>query len=129
MCGLDCYNYVKENNIKNKSKVEAMKSKFNLKDPWRIYNPNDKMYTWQRRNPIKQAWLDFFLISEELIFIVSQVKILTGYRTDHSLLFLELKIDDFKKGRGSSRFNNSPLKDYDYVLQIKSIISETKNEY
>lgn len=43
--GLDCYNYVKENNIKNKSKVESMKSKFNLKDPWRIYNPNDKMYT------------------------------------------------------------------------------------
>lgn len=71
----------------------------------------------------------FFLISEELIFIVSQVKILPGYRTDHSLLFLELQIDDFKKGKGSSRFNNSPLKDYDYVLQIKSIISETKNEY
>lgn len=58
--GLDCYNYVKENNIKSKSEVEALKSKFNLIDPWRTYNPNDKMYTWQRRNPIKQARLDSF---------------------------------------------------------------------
>lgn len=58
--------------------------------------------------------------------IVSQVKILPGYKTDHSLLLLELQIDDFKKGKGFWRFNNSLLKDYDYVLQIKSIISETQ---
>lgn len=61
--------------------------------------------------------------------IVSQVEILPGYKTDHSLLLLELHIDDFKKGKGFWRFNNSLLKDYDYVLQIKSIISETQNEY
>lgn len=34
-----------------------------------------------------------------------------------------------KKGKGFWRLNNSLLKDYDYVLQIKSIISETQNEY
>lgn len=43
--GLDCNNYVKENNFKNKSQVEALKSKFDIIDPWRIENPNDKMYT------------------------------------------------------------------------------------
>lgn len=49
-----------------------------------------------------------------------------GYRTDHSLLFLELQIDDLKKGKGFWRFNNSLLKDYDYVLQKKNIISGTQ---
>lgn len=55
--GLDYYNYVKEHNIKSKSEVEALKSKFDLIDPRRTYNPNDKIYTWQRRNPNKQARL------------------------------------------------------------------------
>lgn len=108
----------------NPDRLKALKSKFNLIDPWRIYNLNDKMYTLQRRNLIKQARLDFFLISEEPMSIVSQVKILPGYRTDHSLLFLELQIDDFKKGKGFWRFNNSLLKDYDYILQIKNINSK-----
>lgn len=60
----------------------------------------NQMYTWQRRNPIKHARLDFFLISEELMSMLSQVKILPGYRTYNSLLFSELQIDNFKKGNG-----------------------------
>lgn len=39
--GLDCYNYIKENNIQSKSEVEALKSKFNLIDPRRTHYPND----------------------------------------------------------------------------------------
>lgn len=62
------------------------------------------MYTCQRGNPIKQAQFDFFSISGELMFIVSQVKILPGYKTDHLLLFLELQFDDFKKRNCVGRF-------------------------
>lgn len=39
--GLDCYNYIKENNVQSKSEVEALKSKFNLIDPRRTHYPND----------------------------------------------------------------------------------------
>lgn len=60
------------------------------------------MYICQRRNPIKQAPFDFF--SKCLMSIVSHVKILLGYRTDHSLLFLELQFDDFKKENSVGRF-------------------------
>lgn len=38
------------------------------------------------------------------MFIVSQVKILPGYETDHSLLFLELQFDDFKERNCVGRF-------------------------
>lgn len=87
------------------------------------------MNIWQKRNQIKHARLDFFFISVELMSMLSQEKILPRYRTDHSFLFLELQTDNFKKGKGFWLFNNSLLKDYDYALQIKNIISETQNEY
>lgn len=49
--------------------------------------------------------------------IVSQVKILPGYRIDHSFLFLELQFDDFKKGYSVGRFwNNFLLKNFDLTL-------------
>lgn len=39
--GLDCYNYIKENNVQSKFEVEVLKFKFNLIDLWRIYYLND----------------------------------------------------------------------------------------
>ena len=35
-------------------------------DPFRESNPQLKRYTWRRRNPLKQARLDFFLTSESM---------------------------------------------------------------
>ena len=61
---LDCHNYVRENNMKNREEIEKLKNRYNLIDPWRINNPETKTYTWSRKNPLKQAQLDFFLISE-----------------------------------------------------------------
>lgn len=126
---LDCFNYLRENNPKNKIEIEKIKSKFNLVDPWRIKNPNVRKYTWSRKNPVKQARLDFFLVSEELLSIIDNVHILPGYRTDHSIIELDITINDFKKGKGFWRFNNSLLKNKDFVTNVKKIIKETDNEY
>lgn len=68
---LECFKYLRENNPKNKIEIEKLKSKFNLVDPWRIKNPNARKYTWGRKNPVKQARLDFFLVSEELLSIIN----------------------------------------------------------
>jgi exonuclease III len=50
---LDCYNYVRENNPKNKSQVLKLKEKFYLIDPWRIINPDSKSYTWSKKQKQK----------------------------------------------------------------------------
>lgn len=49
-----------------------------------------------------------------------------GYRSDHSLFMLKLKKMEFKKDRPYWKFNNSLLKDKQYVDTIKSIITEIK---
>jgi exonuclease III len=85
---LDFHNYVKENNPRNRQEIQNLKNKFNLVDPWRVKNPTTKTFTWSRRNPIKQARLDFFLISEELLSILENVKIIPGYRTFISFHFI-----------------------------------------
>ena len=42
---------------------------------------------------IKQARLDYFLVSEETFQCVSDCEILPGYRTDHSGVLLTLKLE------------------------------------
>ena len=41
------------------------------------------MFTWRRKNPIKQARSDFFLISEFLLSMVLSIKSGHSYRSDH----------------------------------------------
>ena len=83
----------------------------NLVDPWRIYNGNTKVFTWYRKNPIKMARLEFYLLSEELMSRVENVSITSGYRTDHSIVKLEIKNSEFNRGRGFWKFNTSLLHD------------------
>ena len=60
--------------------------------------------------------------------LVGKVDISPGYRTDHSLIELELKISDFIKGRGFWKFNNQLLKNKEYILKMKDIISDVRQK-
>ena len=57
------------------------------------------------------------------------VDIMPGYRTDHSMIFLNIQFGKFKKGNSYWKFNNSLLKDTQYVEKIKSLISNVKLQY
>ena len=61
----------------------------NLTDIWRTLNPNTKRYTWRQgktTNTLKQSRLDYWLISTHLIYELTNVDILPGFRSDHSLI-------------------------------------------
>ena len=53
----------------------------------------------------------------------------TGYRTDHSMIIMQLQLGKFQKGRSYWIMNNSLLNDHQYVTEIKSIILELKSRY
>ena len=90
---LDLYNYNIVNNPRGREEVLKLRNEFNLVDQWRIYNDNSKVrvYTWHRKNLIKMARLDFFLMSEEFLALIEIISISNGYRTDHSIVYLEIK--------------------------------------
>ena len=83
------------------------------------------MYSFQQ----KQARLDFVLVSECFMPSVLNVDSLTSYRSDHSTVVLSIKINEFKKGIGLWKFNNSLLKDLEYAKIIKECIQQTKEQY
>ena len=60
---------------------------YGLIDLYRYLNPNKSRYTWRRRNPLKQARLDYILISDTMVDLVDVMDIKPSYKSDHSSLY------------------------------------------
>ena len=88
-----------------------------------------KQYTWRTNNRSKQARLDFFLISENFLIDTENVCLETGYRTDHSMVILKFKGPTTRKTKSFWKFNNSLLKDKEYVKIVKQVIEQVKTQY
>ncbi|MEW8548783.1 MAG: reverse transcriptase domain-containing protein, partial [Candidatus Thiodiazotropha sp.] len=127
---MDTENYVNINNPRARAVVLDFLLEDNYVDAWRVLNEGKKSYTWRKFNPErKQSRLDYFLLSEELFQYVMDCSILSGYRTDHSGVLLKLKLEENDRGRGYWKFNNSLLKDTEYIKKIKDTINDVKNTY
>ena len=126
---LDCYNYKHVNNPKARDKVIDIINIHNMVDPFRENFPRLKRYTWRKKNPLKQARLDYFLISENMMQYVKSSRIEMGYRSDHSIVALVLSFDGFKHGKSYWKHNNSLLTDKEYLKIINKHIIETKKQY
>ena len=90
---------------------------------------DEKKYTWFSHNPVKKARLDFFLVSSELLSCIESSHIKPGYRTDHSIVEINLKFSNFKREKGFWRFNNLLLRDKEYCTIVKKVIADTKEQY
>ena len=86
-----------------------------LVDIWREIYPESRRYTWRRKTPPQQSRLDFFLISDLLSTLVTDVDIKAGYRSDHSMIILTLTLGKESRSRLLWKFNNSLQKDTLFV--------------
>ena len=98
-------------------------------DPFRESNPQLKRYTWRRRNPLKQARLDFFLTSESMSQYIKVSKIGASYRSDHSLVTLELNFTNISHGKSYWKHNNSLLTELEYLKTMNKQILDVKKQY
>lgn len=126
---LDTFNYTGINNPKARSKVLEIMEDLQLIDYYRVLNPDKKFYTWRKKNPLKQGRLDIFLISNSVSKLVENCSIKPGYRSDHSIVLLELKFNPFTKGCGLWKFNNTLLSDKEYVVKVKETIQSVSSQY
>ena len=116
---LDCVNYLHINNPGSRNRVLQLCHDLDLVDVWRIHNPNIRRYTWRQHGSLKQSRSDFFLISAKL-----NSKLVTGYRSDHSLIDIHLEFNHMERGKGFWKFNNSLLSDPAYAKLAKTTFSE-----
>ena len=117
---MDTYGYKHINN--NKARLATLKimEDFGLVDIYRHQHPSACCLIWRKRNPVKQARLDFYLISETLADIIDNCEIKPGYRSGHSCIELTITLNNFKIWK----FNNSLLKNQDYLNLINKVIKE-----
>lgn len=59
-------------------------------DIWQVSNTDIKIFNCRRRKPEIQCRLAFFLTSRSLSLAITKADILPGYKTDHSLITLQL---------------------------------------
>ena len=121
--------YLHINNPKAREQLIETIFELDLVDCWRDIHIEKKEFTWFKKNTNKKARLDFFLISSSFMVEVKLCLISAGYRTDHSLIKLQLEFGHFKKGKSYWKMNNSLLKDITYVKKIKQKIQEVKEQY
>ena len=101
----------------------------NLTDIFRHYNPDKKRYTWHKSKPLKQARLDYFLVSSSFTDLIINTDIKPSYRSDHSILELSFSISNFKRGKGTWKLNTSFLKEKDFVTLVNRCIKEEYQKY
>ena len=70
--GLDTYNYKHLNNPNSRQKVLKIMQQNELSDLYRYFHPETRRYTWRRKNPLKQARLDMFLASSNILDICTK---------------------------------------------------------
>ena len=126
---LDSYNYINTNNPKARDKFKQIIQNLDLIDVFRHFHPNSKKYTWRRRNPVKLSRLDYFIASSSLADLVHSVSIKHGYKTDHSLIEINLLLSKFNRGRGRWLFNTDLLKDTEYIQLINNTIYDQRVAY
>ena len=98
---------------------------FNLVDIWRIKHPNLKQYTWHSTTkPPIFSRLDYFLLSDNLANSVSSCAHRISYKSDHSIVELNINIANFQRGPGYFKLNNSFLLEKQYQEIIKKSITE-----
>ena len=86
----DTINYLKENNPNAQKSVRELIDTFQLDDVYRVQEPTGLSYTWSAYSNSKQARLDYFLVSTDLTGLVESIQTSAGYRTDHSLVVMNM---------------------------------------
>ena len=125
---MDCSNYVSINNPNARQTLFETLNTYNLKDAFRYFNP-DTWFTWHHRNPIKQARLDYYIVSNPFTDLIDNCDIIPGYKSDHSICTLNIKTSKFIRGRGLWKLNCDWLSNFDYLDLINKTIQEVKSEY
>ena len=130
---IDGINYKHVNNPKARLEVIKIMNDLNLFDVWREENVESKLYTWARKlvnGLVQMGRLDFFLVSESLVNLVKGENIKPSYRSDHSMIELELHFHENPvKSKSFWKFNNSLLYNFDFIKEVKNTILKVKEQY
>ena len=114
-------------NVNSCKALLSLMEEFNLIDVWRNEHPTLRAYTRHQKTPPALSRLDYILISSNLANNVNDSDIVTGVKSDHSIVKCKISTNNPPKGKGFWKLNCHFLRhDADFVSFIKNKISEFK---
>ena len=81
------------------------------------------------KTPEIHCRLDFFLVSQSLVCNVIGADITMGFKTDHSMIAINVALHSNERGPGYWKLDTYFLSEIDYVNQIRSVIKKVHTEY
>ena len=95
----------------------------NITDIWRDRNETARRYTWYKTKPkLTCSRLDWFLVNTELSTSVDSCDIKSVVKTDHRLITITIRLDDYVRGPGTWRFNTLHLQDDIFKRNVRQIM-------
>ena len=115
---------------------EELQTKFDLFDTYRVKNPFQQKFSWEKLNPsIVRERIDVIFASNNLQDYVKETGIIPPYKScsDHGIPYLRIMGHGVpSRGTGIWKFNNSLLNEQEFVQemekQIPSWIAEAERE-
>ena len=84
-------------------------------DVWRELHPEERDFTWARKNPFCARRLDYiFSHCEFLPYIIKSDHVCIA-GSDHKLVSCHISTDEFKRGKSYWKFNSALLHDKEYL--------------
>ena len=123
------YSRIGKQNPKAREQLIKKIDEIGLIDIYRDQNPDGEQYTWKKWSEDKMARLDYFLISANLAPFVHRVGFAPISKTDHKIITLEIDFQRFQQGKGFWKFNNSLLKEPEFVDTVNQKIRATLKQY
>ena len=112
-----------------RNSVVSMMYSLNLIDIFRKLKPNTKSYSYESKFLKVKSRIDYFLIAKNLTNLVQNVGTKTAITPDHKAIKLCLKPFKSTRGPGLWKFNNSLLKDAEYLSLISDKYPIIREKY
>ena len=101
-----------------------------LIDIWCSRNEQTKMFTYHRKKPVYVASrLDYVLLDTNISSWTSLVKIMPGFRSDHSSVIVQIDQFQIQRGRGFWRLNTQILYEVNYINAVNQILDGLSLEH
>ena len=114
-----------KNNDRSAEIVNTYMEDTMMSDVWRDCNPELTQYTYFRRKPyFIGSRLEYILVDTVICAWCTEVKILPGFRTDHSAVHVSLDPHGIHRGKGLWKMNTRVLYEKQYLDMINHQIMQ-----
>ena len=112
------------NNNKSASWMQNRMENSALVDIYRALHAGQAGFTYTSTAPkLNFSRLDHFICLESFLQFVKEIKVLPSFKSDHSMVVMQLRFDPFKWGSVCWRLNTLFLRDRDYIEKINKLIN------